>query len=240
MDLPPGRVLRAFRAQEGPRRLAGGRGGSWAVAGLVLKRASGPVHEWWAEAMAHVVLDGLRLAAPVRTRRGEWSCDGWSATRWLEGSGPDHRDGSTWLEVLEAGRLFHDAVATLSRPGCLDGRQDRWALADRAAWGERVLDLHPALAGVGRRLHRALEPLGPSQLVHGDLTGNVLLSETLPPAVIDISPYWRPRDYAAGVVIADALCWHDAPPSLVEQSGVSRHTQIRWNRPSGPSTGRLA
>lgn len=129
--------------------------------------------------------------------------------------------GSPWLEVLEAGRLSHDAVAVPSRPDCLDGRQDWWALADRAAWRERVLELHPELAGVGRRLHRALEPLGPAQLVHGDLAGNVLLSGTLLPAVIDISPYWRPREYAAGVVVADALCWHDASPSLVEESGIS-------------------
>ena len=31
-----------------------------------------------------------------------------------------------------------------------------------------------------------------SQLVHGDLSGNVLLAHGLPPAVIDFSPYWRP------------------------------------------------
>jgi hypothetical protein len=57
--------------------------------------------------------------------------------------------------------------------------------------------------------------------VHADLTGNVLFSPTLPPAVIDLSPYWRPPEYAEGVVIADALCWHGAQPSLLEETGVS-------------------
>ena len=56
--------------------------------------------------------------------------------------------------------------------------------------------------------------------MHADLTGNVLLSATLPPAVIDISPYWRPPEYADGVVVADALCWHGAQASLLDQAGV--------------------
>ena len=57
--------------------------------------------------------------------------------------------------------------------------------------------------------------------MHGDLTGNVLFAPERPPAVIDMSPYWRPPAYAEGVVLADALCWHDAPPSLLRDAGVS-------------------
>ena len=56
--------------------------------------------------------------------------------------------------------------------------------------------------------------------MHGDLTGNVLLSPTVSFAVIDVSPYWRPPEYAEGVVIADALCWHGAQASLLDQTGV--------------------
>lgn len=51
----------------------------------------------------------------------------------------------------------------------------------------------------------------PSQLVHGDLTGNVLFSPGKPPAVIDISPYWRTRSYARAIVLIDALTWEEAP-----------------------------
>lgn len=55
----------------------------------------------------------------------------------------------------------------------------------------------------------------PSQLVHGDLTGNVLFAEGLLPAVIDFSPYWRPIGYAAGIVVADALVWEGADETLL-------------------------
>jgi hypothetical protein len=49
------------------------------------------------------------------------------------------------------------------------------------------------------------------QIVHGDLTENVLFAEGQPPAIIDFTPYWRPVGYAAAVV-ADAVCWRDADP----------------------------
>jgi hypothetical protein len=43
-----------------------------------------------------------------------------------------------------------------------------------------------------------------------------LLRRGQPPSVIDFSPYWRPPSYAEGIVMADALCWHEAPLRTVE------------------------
>jgi uncharacterized protein (TIGR02569 family) len=218
---PPTSVLRAFGAEEPPRPLVGGQGTSWISGDLVLKPGGDPVHDWLAEALHDVSPVGFRFATPIRTLHGTWSWEGWSATQWVEGSQPDRTSLSAWLRIVEAGRAFHQAVAHLPRPGCLNARDDWWAVADRVAWGEHTIEFRPELANVGGRLQAAMEPLGPPQIVHGDLTGNVLLSPTLPAAVIDISPYWRPREYAEGVVIADALCWHGADASLLDHAGVS-------------------
>jgi uncharacterized protein (TIGR02569 family) len=218
---PPESVLRAFGVEEEARPLAGGQGSSWIAGELVLKPGGDPVHDWLAEALVDLVTDGVRLAAPVRSLHGTWSWQGWSATRWLEGSELDHTRPSTWLHVLEAGRAFHRAIAHLDRPRCLDARDDLWAVADRVAWGEHVTEFPSAFADLAPRMHRALEPLGSPQIVHADLTCNVLFSRTLPPAVIDISPLWRPPEYAEGVVVADALCWHGADASLLEPAKVS-------------------
>ena len=54
-----------------------------------------------------------------------------------------------------------------------------------------------------------------SQLVHGDLSGNVLFAAGLAPAIIDFSPYWRPALFAAAVVVADALLWEGADGRLL-------------------------
>uniref|UniRef100_UPI00366A870A hypothetical protein n=1 Tax=Plantactinospora solaniradicis TaxID=1723736 RepID=UPI00366A870A len=187
----------------------------------MFKPGDGPLHEWLAGALADVTPDGFRVAEPVCTREGAWVCHGWSATRWVEGSEPDHSAMSTWQEILAAGRAFHRAVAHLGRPDLLDRRQDWWARADRAVWGERDIRFRPEFAAVARRLQDAPEPLGRPQIVHADLTNNVLFAPGRAPAVIDISPYWRPPEYAEGVVVADALCWHSASASLLETVDVS-------------------
>jgi uncharacterized protein (TIGR02569 family) len=189
--------------------------------GLVFKPGGGPVYEWLAHALDTVVSTEIRIATPVRARDGSWECSGWTATRWVEGANPDRSVILTWMEIICAGRAFHRAVAHMERPDCLDTRQDWWALADRAAWGEQPPHFAPGFAEVAGRLQEVVAPLGRPQIVHGDLTGNVLFSHKLAPAVIDISPYWRSPEYAEGVVLADALCWHDAPGSVLERAGVS-------------------
>jgi hypothetical protein len=50
----------------------------------------------------------------------------------------------------------------------------------------------------------------PNQLIHGDLSGNVLFDDLEPPAIIDITPYWRPPAFATAVIVADALVWEGA------------------------------
>jgi uncharacterized protein (TIGR02569 family) len=187
---------------------------------VVLKPGGGPVQEWLARALVDVRPEGVRIAPAVTTRDGRWLCEGWSATRRVEGGEPDPADQTTWVRIIEAGRAFHRAVAEVARPGCLDARTDAWALADRMAWGERALGLRPEVADLARRLRGALEPPSRAQLVHGDLTTNVLFAPGLDPAVIDISPYWRPPEYAEGVVLADALTWHGASENLLELAGV--------------------
>ncbi|MDX6301206.1 MAG: hypothetical protein QOF53_2420 [Nocardioidaceae bacterium] len=213
-------MLRAFGVHPPARRLAGGQGRSWLAGDVVLKPGGGPVQGWLARTLADVRPDGFRIAAALPTRDGRWLCEGWSATRWVEGREPDRADQTTWVEIVEAGRAFHRAVAEVARPECLDARTDAWAAADRVAWGERPLALRPELADLARRLQAALEPPSRSQLVHGDLTGNVLFAPGVDPAVIDISPYWRPPEYAEGVVLADALTWHGASANLLELAGV--------------------
>lgn len=221
-DPPPLTVLDAFGVSGPARLLDGGQGTSWAVENLVFKPDEGPLHEWLASALADVTPDGFRIAQPVCTRDGAaWVFRGWSATRWVEGSKPDYSAISTWQDILAAGRAFHRAVAHLGRPDFLDRLQDWWARADKAVWGEQDIWFRPQFAAVARRLQGALEPLGNPQIVHGDLTNNVLFASGVAPAVIDISPYWRPPKYAEGIVVADALCWHDAPASLWETVNVS-------------------
>ncbi len=114
------------------------------------------------------------------------------------------------------GERFHRVLASVRQPEFISRRTDPWAIGDRVAWDEISAEpfmnfehLPPLIA--------ARRPLAmPRQLVHGDLTGNVLFAHALPPAIIDLSPFWRPPAYASAIVVADALVWEGADESLLE------------------------
>ncbi len=192
--------------------LPGGRGLAWRVGDLVLKPADlGPELEWQAELLPSVRVDGFRLAAPQRSADGALVVDGWAAWPYLAG---DHRQGR-WAEVIAVGERFHRAIVALSRPPFIAARTDPWAIGDRVAWGEKLVDRYRQIEQVSRLLE-ILEPVADaSQLVHGDLTGNILFDDRLPPAVIDVSLYWRPPAFASAIVVADALVWEGADDTVL-------------------------
>ncbi|MDO0912417.1 hypothetical protein QQM39_16645 [Streptomyces sp. DT2A-34] len=86
-------------------------------------------------------------------------------------------------------------------------------MADRVAWGEQGIDViedRTAPYSTLLELRRPVEHEA-AQLIHGDLTGNVLFAADDEPAVIDFSPYWRPPVFAEAIVVADGLLWFDLP-----------------------------
>jgi uncharacterized protein (TIGR02569 family) len=212
---PSRSVVAAFGGSGEPERLRGGQGTSWRAGGIVLKPIDGPLEAlaWQADELAAVPLDGLRLATPVRAGDGRLVVGGWTARRWLEG---DHEHGR-WLDVIVAGERLHRATATHPRPAFLDRRDDPWAVAERLAWGDLSTAGFQGRPHVVRllRLRRPAVDAGPDQLIHADLTGNVLFSPDLGPAVIDFSPSWRPAGWASAIVVADALTWEGADASFV-------------------------
>jgi len=211
---PPGTVLAAFGVEHDPVLLPGGQGGTWRAGHLVLKPVDFPAETLWRAD----VLDGLpdspefRIARPARTRDGAWAAQGWEASSFVAGE----PDVSRQDDVLRAGIAFHAAIADRPRPAFLDRRDDPWSYGDRVAWEELPVEASPAATDLLRQLVHARRPVDlDSQVVHGDLPGNVLFADGLPPAVIDWPAYWRPMSWACAVAVADALCWYDAQPDLI-------------------------
>ncbi|MFF5083596.1 TIGR02569 family protein [Actinoplanes sp. NPDC000266] len=211
---PPPSVLDAFGITDEPVLLAGGKGGTWSAGPLVVKPVEFLPETLWRAEVLHELPDSpdFRFARPVRTRDGAWVADGWEAARLVEGE-PDVRRPD---DVLRAGTAFHTAISGLPRPAFLDLRDEPWSHGDRVAWEELPVEGSPAAMNLLRPLVEARRPVGlVSQVVHGDLLGNVLFADGLPPAIIDWSVYWRPRSWASAVAVVDALCWYGAPPGLL-------------------------
>ncbi|MEV7625623.1 TIGR02569 family protein [Actinoplanes sp. NPDC089786] len=215
----PSPVLRAFGLTGPARPLSGGKGGTWRCGPAVLKPAEGePETVWRASVLAALPPSAeFRVAQPLRTATGEVVVDGWEATTWL----PGEPDPGRVDDVIRAGEAFHAALPGLPRPSFLDDRDDPWSWGDRLAFGEPV---PPGATAPSRLLEPLLAARRPveadSQVVHGDLLGNVLFAEGLPPAIIDWPAYHRPTAWSAAVAVADALVWHRAGPGVI----------TRWER----------
>lgn len=213
-------VLDAFGLAGAVDLLPGGEGRSVRVGSVVLKPTEDDDEaSWVAELLTRLDEAGFRLARPVGARDGRWVVDGWSASHLVAGeTGPAGR----WPLLLAAARAFHAALRPTARPAFLALRRHRWALADRVAWGESAFEPLPDLRPLMDRLMAVRRPvIADCQLVHGDLSGNVLFADGLAPAIIDFSPYWRPAAYADAIIAVDGLLWYGADPGLLTLAGTT-------------------
>ncbi|MBV9822840.1 MAG: phosphotransferase, partial [Actinobacteria bacterium] len=188
-DRPGPEVLAAFGLSDARlERLTGGQGRAWRAGSVVLKPGGDPAEADWVAAFLPAVRQvGFRLGQPVLSRTGGATMHGWTAWRWLTGSS-EHTD--RWPEVLRAGAALHRALAAVAEPAFLARREDPWSVADRTSWADG-LPGHRELRRPAEHLAARLRPTRlPSQLIHGDLTDNVVFADPAAPGIIDFTPYW--------------------------------------------------
>jgi uncharacterized protein (TIGR02569 family) len=194
--------------------LEGGQGRSWATGNLVLKPLDMSEEEltWQAEVLPGIMEDGFRVSSPVRAGDGRLIVEGWSCWQRLEGS---HEPGR-WADIVRAGERFHAALRDVPEPSFISARTDPWAIGDRIAWGEIRTGSLPNVKHLPRLID-ALRPVyAPRQVIHGDLTGNVLFARGLAPGIIDLAAYYRPAAFASAVVICDAFVFEGADGSVLD------------------------
>lgn len=213
---PAASVQKAFGCSGKLIHLRGGEGTSYKCGDIVLKPATDELQvEWFGRISPSIKQVGFRLARPVISSKGSWSYQGWQAFTYEPGGGAEDR----WQEKLVICSLFHKAISHLPKPDFIASATHPWAVADRMIWGEEDLVYSTRLKPVIDRLLLLLKPVNLTpQVIHGDMTGNILFHLTLPPAIIDFSPYFRPADYASAIVIVDSVVWGKAPLELLDQN----------------------
>ena len=172
------------------------------------------VAAWSAGVLDGLHVEGVRVARPVRSTDGRWVVAGWAACRYVEGTLEPRYDA-----VLAAAVALHDATARVERPRLLDSRDDLLTRSAAGAFGERKLALEPAVGGTlyaQLAAYRAPIRLTP-QVVHPELFGSVLFGPDDVPVVVDLTPCWRPKEWAAAVVVVDALAWGGADVGLLHR-----------------------
>lgn len=196
------------------KRLDGGQGMAFVGGDVVLKPVLDPRQFGWLAGVLDELpaVDDLRIVRPRRAGDGRWAVEGWSAWDYVEGE----IDSGRWAEALLVSERFHDVVSGVTWSPAAQGRH-RWAIGDAFAWGEADIAFPHRFRPLINDLTESCDSLDlPRQLVHGDLGGNILFHPQLPPAVIDVSPFWRPKRYADAIIVADAIAWAGADLQALE------------------------
>lgn len=233
--LPTAHVLDLFAVPGDLEPLPGGQGHSVRAGDLVLSPGRDPkVQDALNPVLARLAVDldtrsgrhprDLRVAMPVPARDGNWTVEGWGATRF--------EPGATVLTdlaaVRAAGLVLHAELTRTGTTWAVD-HHNRWVEAERIAFGEREIpEDAPALAHqLGTE--RDDTDLGPDRFVHGDLAGNLLLDGAGAPVVIDVAPYWRPELWAEAVWTLDSVMWFDADVAVMAEwtQGAPRQAMLR-------------
>ncbi|KAL6365663.1 hypothetical protein LRP88_01664 [Fusarium phalaenopsidis] len=243
MTQPSPRVLEAFSILAEPVPIDGGRGLCFQAGNVVLKPSDDDQEAEWVAGLCESIMakapSGYRISRPIRSQHG-FVFEGGTAWALVPGrSAP----ASNFEAILKACRAFHADIAIIctERPPFLVERRNRWTEADLVTWGEKsIRDVADVNADILSLVNPVLQQLSQlrkelpsdigSQLIHGDLTGNVLFDEnnpTAPPGIIDITPYWRPALFAEAIVVADGLAWHGQSEDFVEMYGTDEvHSQL--------------
>jgi len=211
---PPQHVRAAFGVRDIEPELVD-IGPVWRCGEVALKPAADPAEAAWvARTLGELHVPELRFGRPLRSTDGRWVVGGWAGYRFIEGRAEPRHD-----EVVAVSFRLHEATAGLPRPRFLATRTTVFAMADRVAWNEHDTALPADMGGrlfnelAQARLPTALRP----QVVHGDLFGNVLFVGDAAPGIIDFTPYWRPPQWAAAVIVVDALAWGGADEGILRR-----------------------
>jgi uncharacterized protein (TIGR02569 family) len=180
---------------------------------LIRPVADNAVASWSAGVLDGLQVEGVRLARPIRASDGRWIVAGWAACRHVAGTVEPRYDA-----IVDTANRLHAATAAVPRPRLLDDRDDLVARSAAGAFGEIKLTLGPANGGglYGQLAAYRTPVRVPSQVVHPELFGAVLFDQAGTPGLVDLVPCWRPKEWAAAVLVVDALAWGDADPALIQ------------------------
>ncbi|KAH8884191.1 hypothetical protein GQ53DRAFT_797970 [Thozetella sp. PMI_491] len=216
MPPPTPTILEAFSLTGIPQPLAGDRELCYRVENIVLKPSDDDVETQWVSELTTSLLEraptSYRLATPDQVvGRPESGI-----------SAPECR----FRDALRVNETFNAdlKVAVRERTFATSRQSNRWNKASRVTWEEvRLYEIE----GVNKEwwLGKIRHLLDRSALARRPFpeNGDILWENNpaLPPAIIDLTLYWRPAEDSSAIAVADGLAWFGEGQGLIMFYGPS-------------------
>lgn len=208
-------ILNSFHLSGDIVPLRGGQHTSVRVNNAVLKPVDDIQHcEWLLSIINNLNPHGYRVSKPIRSRYGTFVAKGWACTHYERG-----RDIKGQIkEKLQVSRLFHHDLSSIPF-GDIPHIDNPWSKGHRIAWqideipGELPEEIYERLDHLLKMVR--LQEQYKVQIVHSDLSGNILFDQVLNPLVIDFSPTVAPVEYAEAILVCDCIAWQGSEVSEI-------------------------
>ncbi|QHQ59561.1 hypothetical protein Ana3638_01075 [Anaerocolumna sedimenticola] len=209
-------ILSAFNLNGEINSLHGGQNTSVRVKDAVLKPVgeNEQIYEWALTILNEINPHEYRLSKPIISNNNTFVYKGWCCTRYEPG---EHRDGNV-KQKLEVSRLFHSDLAEVDFVN-IPKANDPWSISQRIAWQKENLP-----SNLSKEASKILDELISKiklkenyklQIIHADLSGNILFDKALNPLIIDFSPTIAPVKYAEAILVCDCIAWQGSPISEI-------------------------
>lgn len=213
---PSEEILNSFNLSGDIVPLRGGQNTSVRVSNAVLKPVDDIQHcEWLLNIIYKINPQGYRVSKPIRSKYGTFVSKGWACTHYEMGQDiKGHIE-----EKLLVSRLFHRDLSSINFRD-FHHIDNPWSKGHRIAWqiDELPIELpHEIQDSINNLLRRvSLKEKYKMQIVHSDLSGNILFDQVLNPLVIDFSPTIAPVEYAEAILVCDCIAWQGSEVSEID------------------------
>lgn len=210
-------ILNSFNQSGEVHSLTGGQNSSVRVDNAVLKPVGDNTQfcEWGLNILHSINPHGYRLSKPIKCNKGNFVYRGWCCTGYEPG---EHRQGEV-KQKLEVARLFHKDLVNIDFND-IPKADDPWSIAHDIAWQKENLP-----PNISKEAFKIIDDLicmvklkenYKVQIIHSDLSGNILFDNVLSPLIIDFSPKIAPIEYAEAILVCDCIAWQGSPTSELE------------------------
>lgn len=204
-------ISKLFTNSNNIEKLAGGEDKSYRVGDLSIKPViENEKYEWVAKSFEDLSSSEILISKPVKSLNGNYIENGYCATNFIPGSFYENR----MIQKLEAADKFHKLTKNIVKPGDFSKWSSPWSFSTQVAWQEIELpgNFNKKAKDILYKLINHLEDLALDfQFIHTDPAGNILFNNNGIPIIIDITPDFRPVEYANALLVVDSIAWHNEP-----------------------------